>query len=105
MASPRAPTEELNAMRAEEFDIGPQYAGGDPEQNAGGDPEPHHATSMWYGVFASALKTFTRLMTQSLTNIRGMAVADVDGLGNDPDLLCQLGTSFFKQTADNNEIE
>ena len=81
MASPRASTEELNAMRAEEFDIGPQYAGGDPEQNAGGDPERHHAKGMWYSRFASALKTFMSLTPQSLTNIRGMAGADVDGLG------------------------
>ena len=88
------------AMRAEEFDIGPQHAGGDPEQNAGGDPEPNHAKGMWYSMFASALKTIMRLMPQCLTNIRGMAGADVDGLGDDPDLLCQLGTSFFKQAAD-----
>ena len=87
MASPRAPTEELEAMRAEEY---PPYAGGDPEPSthAGGDPEPNHAKGMWYSMFESALKTFMRLMPQSLTNIHGMAGADVDGLGNHPDLLC-----------------
>ena len=56
-------------------------------------------------MFSNALKAFMRLMPQSLMNIRGMAGADVDGLGNDPDLLCQLGTSFFRQAADKKEIE
>ena len=86
MASPRAPTEELELMRLRDVDSS--------SQNAGGDPERHHATAMWYNMLSNASKMFMRLMPQSLLNIRGMASADV---GNDPDLLCQLGISFFKK--------
>ena len=56
--------------------------------DAGGDPEPNHAKGMWYSMFESALTAFMKLVPHSLTNIRGMAGADVEGLGNDPDLLC-----------------
>ena len=80
-------------MRAEGY---PAHAGGDPEPSthAGRDPEPNPAKGMWYNIFESALKTLMKLMPQALTNIRGMAGAEVDGLGNDPDLLCSIGTSF-----------
>ena len=93
MASPRAPTEELELMRLRDIDSS--------SQNAAGDRERHPATTSWYSMFATALKMFMRMMPQSVANVRGMAGANV---ADDPDLLCDIGISFFKKAEEQKEI-
>ena len=93
MAQQRSHQEELESTRLQEVDVCSQYAAGDREQ--------HPASNKWYNIFCPALKLFMKMLPQSMVNVRGVVSVKVEV---DPDLLCELGVSFFKKAEEQKEI-